>query len=720
MRYFPNLTRATACRISADARGGTYFRPGGVTVSHAQPGVNPAVTKENLQLRLLGNFGLTTGSGPMAPLPKKARALLSYLAMQPGRPVPREQLSNLLWGASGNEQAKRSLRECLMAVRATLGPTAAGLLISDGATLRFDAGRVEIDVQRFETLSQSTMVGDLRAANELYRGEFLSDLQIASEPFAEWLERERRRLTSLLSDVVYRLAIALTNTGDVGNAMAVAKRLTSVDPLREDGHRLLIRLLATAGQRTAALRQYAQFADLLRRELGVAPEPETTDLADAVREGRVSSTPTAEEIKQVPAAASGSIPSAMTNKTSLAVIPFSNLSGDGGQDYFADGVAEEITTMLGRVPWLFVIGSGAAQPYRGGTADVRQIGSELRVRYVLRGSVRRNADRVRIVAQLLDAAAGGQVWAERFDGELSDIFAIQDQVAAQASAKLAPALQSIEIERSLRKHTANLSAYDLYLRALPKFRTTFEENKEAVRLLTKALEIDPQYGSAYGLAARCYQFQRLFGWLIASDPRLQEGVRLARLAAEIGKNDSEALWMAGIALAQLAGEMEHGLALIERSLSLNPNSASAWISSSFVRGEIGDADAALADFHRAQRLNPLDSTHHVQWLAAGFAHMAAGRYHEAAEAVDKTLNTRPTYTPAMRLKISVCGLLGQKEDASKWVHRLLAVNPDASVSWFRIFWQVPLHRNPELLAKFLEGARLAGLPDGQQSFQKIR
>ena len=173
--------------------------------------------------------------------------------------------------------------------------------------------------------------------------------------------------------------------------------------------------------------------------------------------------------------------------------------------------------------------------------------------------------------------------------------------------------------------------------------------------------------------------------------------------------------MAGIAVAQLAGEMECGLALIERSLSLNPNSASAWISSSFVRGEIGDADAALADFHRAQRLNPLDSIHHVQRLAAGFAHMAAGRYQEAASAIDKTLEARPSYTPAMRLKISVCGLLEQKEDASKWVRRLLAVNPDASVSWLHVFWQLPLRHNPGLLGKLLEGARLAGLPEGEQT-----
>ncbi|MGH6684640.1 MAG: AfsR/SARP family transcriptional regulator, partial [Pseudolabrys sp.] len=248
----------------------------------------PVVTNERLQLTLLGNFGLGTGSRSTAPLPKKARALLAYLAMHPGRSVPREQLANLLWGTSGNEQARRSLRESLMAVRAALGPAASAMLASEDATLRFDPQQVEIDVQRFEALCQSTTVGDLHAANELYLDEFLADLQIASDPFAEWLERERRRLASLRSDVIYRLATVLANEGNIGDAITAAKRLTAIDPLREDGHRLLIRLLATAGQRVAALTQYAHVTDLLRRELGVAPEKDTADLVHAVSQGHVS------------------------------------------------------------------------------------------------------------------------------------------------------------------------------------------------------------------------------------------------------------------------------------------------------------------------------------------------------------------------------------------------------------------------------------------------
>lgn len=678
---------------------------------------------DKLQLRLLGDFELHCATRRSQPLPKKARALLAYLAMHPGRPIFREQLATLLWGDSGNEQARRSLRECLMAIRTALGPAVCAALAGEGAAIRLDPDQVEIDVQQFEALSRSTTVSDLRAASELYRDEFLCDVRVASELFAEWLALERRRLSAIMSDVLHHLATARAKSGNSETAIEAARRLTEFDPLREDGHRLLIRLLAEGGRRDAALKQYALCADLLRRELGVTPEPATAAFAESIRKGEVvapTSPKIAEPSKPRAEDSSGlegrsAKPGLdLPNKTSIAVLPFANLSGDAGQDYFADGVAEDVTITLGRVPWLFVIASSSALPYRGRAIEIRQVGAELGVHYILRGSVRTEAGRVRIVVQLMDAAHGGHIWAERFEGELNEVFAIQDRVTAQVSAMIAPALQSVEIERSQRKSTENLTAYDLYLRALPRYRTTFAENQEAVRLLGKAIEIDPLYGAAYGLAARCYQFQRLFGWVLASDLRLNEGVWLAYRAADIGKNDSEALWMAGITLAQLAGELDYGLALIEKSLSLNPNSASGWISSSFVLGERGESEKALEHFHRAQRLNPLDSMHHVQWLAAGFAHFAAGRYEEAAAAVDRTLIERPTYTPAMRVKIALCGLLGRKEESGEWVRRLLTVNPDASVSWFRVFWQKPLRHNPDLLAKFIEGARLAGLPESKQ------
>jgi len=288
---------------------------------------------------------------------------------------------------------------------------------------------------------------------------------------------------------------------------------------------------------------------------------------------------------------------------------------------------------------------------------------------------------------------------------------MSDRLMTQTAALMAPAVRSVEIERSQRKSTANLTAFDLYLRALPRFRSGFADNREALRLLDKAIAVDPSYAVAYGFAARCYQFQKLMGWVPPSDPGLDEGVRLAHRAAELGRNDSEALWMAGLALVQLAGEIDYGPALIDRSLALNPNSANAWTSSCLARTYLGDCDAAIDHFHRSQRLNPLDQSHHVHWNIVGMAYFAGGRFEDADAAADKALKARPTYPPGLRLKVAACGVLGRIEEGRAHVQRLLAVHPECSLAWIREFWRPLMRRSPAALTTYIEGSRLVGLPE---------
>src|SRR6185437_10480365 len=202
-----------------------------------------------------------------------------------------------------------------------------------------------------------------------------------------------------------------------------------------------------------------------------------------------------------------------------AVLPFTNIGPDGEQDYFAEGIAEDLSVALGHIPWLFVIASSSTSGHLAGAVDMREVGKKLGVQYVLRGSVRHDLKRVRIVVQLTDASSGGYIWSERFGGAIGDLFDIQDRFTTQIAAMIAPALHAVEISRAQRTATKNLSAYDLYLQALPRFRTSLKENEEALRLLQKAIDIDAAYGAAYGLAARCYQFQKLFGWVPPRDPR---------------------------------------------------------------------------------------------------------------------------------------------------------------------------------------------------------
>lgn len=671
-----------------------------------------SIARPHLTVALLGPFELARESGHQLRLPKKAQALLAYLALQKGRPTPREQLATLLWGNSATEQARQSLRQCLAALRNTLGPEASEPIVADTVSVLLAPSALwAIDLPAFEAASQSKALADLERANALYRDELLAGLQIPVEPFTDWLSLERQRLSALRLDLLRRLALTRAAAGDTESAIVAAQHLSTLDPLREEGHRLLMRLLVAAGNRTAALKQHERCAQILLDELGIAPDGETERLAEEIRAGRLAAflpEPTNSAVAATPVLPTGP---PLPDKPSIAVLPFVNLSGDATQDYFVDGLVEDITLALGRETWLFVIASPSAFAFKDATRDPRQVGAELGVRYVLRGSVRRDQSRLRINVQLTDALSGVQVWSGRFEDEVDNVFAVNDRVMAQAAAMIAPALRSVEIDRARRKPTSSLTALDLYLQALPLFRKSLADNQQALRLLDQAIQLDPGYSTALGFAARCYQFQKLMGWLSPSDPKLAEGVRLAHLAAELGNDDSEALWMGGLALVQLAAEIDHGRALVDRSLSLNPNSANAWSGSCLVRTYTGDVEEAIDHFHRSRRLNPLDQSHHVHWNMVGMAYFAGSRYDEADAAADKALNARPTYPPGLRLKIATCGLAGRIEEGRTYVQRLLAVHPACSVAWIEEFWGPLMQRIPGALAKYIEGSRIAGLPE---------
>ena len=402
---------------------------------------------------------------------------------------------------------------------------------------------------------------------------------------------------------------------------------------------------------------------------------------------------------------------ALPDKPSIVVLPFTYLSGDPSQDYFVDGLVEDLSVGLGREKWLFVIASPSAVALRDPAIDPRRVASELGVHYVLQGSVRLAANRVRIVIKLSAGQNGRQIWSDRFDDEMDNVFDMQDRLMAQVVAAIAPELRASEIDRAHRKPTDSLSAFDLYLQALPRFRTSLADNQQALALLDKAIALDPAYSSAYGFAARCYHFQRLMAWVPPGDSRLEPGIQFANRASELGKDDSEALWMAGTALVFLDGALDQGPALIDRSLSLNPSSANAWTASCLAHSCLGHCDTAIDHFQKSQRLNPFDQLHHLHWNAVGVAYLGADRIEEADEAADKTLNVLPTYLPGLRLKVATCGLLGRTEESGTYVQRILAVHPECSLTSLSEYWGPVLRRNPNCFANFIEGARLAGVPE---------
>ncbi len=391
----------------------------------------------------------------------------------------------------------------------------------------------------------------------------------------------------------------------------------------------------------------------------------------------------------------------------VVVLPFANMTGDAEQDYFADGITEDLTTALSHLRWFSVISRNSAFTYKGRAVDVRQVGAELGVGYVLEGSVRKAAGRVRISAQLCEVETGRHVWAERFDGELADIFDLQDRVTEAVVGAIEPSLRLAEVERARSRPTGSLTAYDLYLRALPHRYTTREGNAESLGLLRRAIALDPGFAAAKGALAGLHTVRFTQGWAEAGD--VEEAVDCARQVAEAGgEDDPSALAAAAHALAYLARDCEAGLAAADRALRLAPNSPQVLLVNGWLRAYVGDAEAAIALLDRARRLSPVDPAMFFFSTAAGLAHFVAGRYAAAAEAARRAIHDRPAYVPAHRLLATSLAQLGELRAAAEATRVLLAsVAPGYTVAATA---EHSALRDPDLRERYLEGLRKAGLP----------
>jgi adenylate cyclase len=396
------------------------------------------------------------------------------------------------------------------------------------------------------------------------------------------------------------------------------------------------------------------------------------------------------------------------DKPSIAVLPFQNMSGDPEQDYFADGIVEEIITALSRMRQLFVIARNSSFTYKGRAVDVKQVGRELGVRYVLEGSVRKAGNRVRITGQLIDAGSGVHLWADRFDGQLEDIFELQDQVTASVVSAIAPKLEQAEIERAQRKPTESLDAYDYFLRGMAAWhRWTQEAIDEALPLFYKAIELDPNFAAAYALAAQCYSRRKTAGWVIDRNFEAVEAARLARRGAELANDDAVALCMAGICLAFVAGDVENGNAYIDRSLVLNPNWGYAWFVSGYVKLWLGEHETAIEREVQAMRLSPNDPQIFNMQAAIACAYFFGGRYEEALTLAEVSMRKQPNSVHSTSAAAASAALAGNHAGAAKAMAGLRRVMPELRLSSLSDLY--PFQR-PQDLARWTEAMRKAGLP----------
>src|SRR5262245_4363476 len=399
---------------------------------------------------------------------------------------------------------------------------------------------------------------------------------------------------------------------------------------------------------------------------------------------------------------------ARTELPSIAILPFTNMGGDPEQDYFADGVADEIITALTRCPWLLVIARNSSFSYKGRTMDVRQIGRDLGARYVLEGSVRQSSKRLRFTAQLVDASSGAHIWADRFEGKTGDVFGLQDRITERVVAAIEPKVQFAEITRVKQKPVADLDAYDLCLRALQlEHEFTEQSLAAALQYLRQAIAIEPSYAPALALAAYCCVERRVQGW--AEDPEREapEGLAWATRAVDLAGDDANVLWMSAYAGRSLGMDRDLATRLLDRSISMNANSAMA-LTVAAINKALFQPEETLLLLDRAERLNPRDPRAWVGEWARALAYFVLERYADAASWAKSSLARNRRTGRAWRLLVASYGHLGDSEQAAAAMRQLAEVEPGLTISGVR---RVCAHWPANVWGRYSEGLRLAGLPE---------
>ena len=449
----------------------------------------------------------------------------------------------------------------------------------------------------------------------------------------------------------------------------------------------------------------ADFADLGRLELKNIERPVQ---AYAVRWDAGAwdlPTPAAETS---PAASAQAAPLPLPDKPSIAVLPFQNMSGDPEQEYFADGMVEDIITGLSRIGGLFVIARNSSFIYKGRAVDIRQVGRELGVRYVLEGSVRKAANRVRITGQLIEAETGTHLWADRFDSTLDQVFDLQDHVTEAVLSAIEPSLVQAEIRRAANKPTENLQAYDWLLRAMGEQQLLEREHVDkAIAMARRALELDPRFGLAYAHLASLIQRRRMYGWMQNEAEETAEGIRFAHQSVRLEPNDPLVLTEAAFALGHLNSDLATAIPWLDRAIALNPNSAFAFGRGAIVRNFAGHYETAEQHSGRALRLSPYDTVTYAFSKARGDSHLFRRQYAEAVPWLRRSSRENPLHASSRLHLASALAHLGMLDEARDTIGQLLRIRPMSSVTWQRNHRLFPQQDYEHML----EGARLAGLPE---------
>ncbi len=609
------------------------------------------------EIRLFGGFRAVGDDGVEADFPtRKAAALVAILAADPGAEHSRDTLAAMLWPASGEEQARASLRQTLAQVRKVLSSAGIGGVESNRDRLRMDCSAISIDTEALAGAEHDPTTERLEQAVRVYRGAFLEGVGPIVDPFDEWVRDRRRYFEESALRSIQRLVDARAEAGRIDDGIALAERGLSLDPTRESLHRALIRLHLAGGHRGEAVKAFERCRRILEEKLGVPPARETEALRRAILE----------ELPGLPLDAPPTSAPTPPRTASVAVLPFDNLSEEPAQGYFADGIAEDIITGLSRFRTLAVTARNSSFAYRGHRKPVREIAAELGVSYVLEGSVRRAGDRLRLTAQLIDGRDETHVWADRFDVPMDGMFDVQDEITGAVVGALAVNIDGAHLDRARLRRPEDLAAYDLWLHGLECLRRgTPESDEEARGYFERALAIDPRFARGYaGISLSHFNEWSCQAWN-RWDERERAAFDNALRALELDDGDH----LVHCILGRVYGyRREFALAdkHFERALALNPNDADCLMHIALGKVLLGQHEQAAGLAQTALRLNP----RHGDWYY-GVAALPSFLLENYGGALEYAVRAPDVFVDARAVLAAIQARLGQREAARENVARFL-------------------------------------------------
>jgi TolB-like protein/DNA-binding SARP family transcriptional activator len=674
--------------------------------------------RQLIRLKLFGGFEAIGSDGREIILPtRKARLLLAYLASPPGQLHSRDRLVGLLWGDRGEEQARGSLRNALSVIRKGFGTEA---IVTDGNFVSLAPGAISIDVSDFELCLTERTPRTLQAAADLYRGDFLEGVSAVETPFQEWLMVEETRLRDLALGALFELLDLQAATADYVEAIATARRALLIDPVREDVHRMLMRLYAAAGQRGLALRQFELCRDELAARLGVSPEDETNELLERIRKspsdalrrefaGDAVETAEPEPPSEAPAPPAAPEPGPepkRSEKPSVAVLPFKNVGGDPSEAFLADGLAEDITAGLSRFRWFFVIARGSTLAYKDRPIEPKEVAGELGVRYLVTGSVRRAGDRIRVAADLIDAKHGTTVWADRYDGVVDDIFEFQDRIAGRIVAALEPEISDAELRRARRK-PQGLDSWSCFQQGLGHSHAFSPEGlAEARRLFKMATELDPTFATAFAELGYADVLAVLLDCVPDPDAVLGEAKWAARRAVALDPRDAVGHFTLG-RVCLVEHDYDMAIDEMERALDCNPSAARAHFGRGCALVYTGRPAEAIPSIEQAIRLSPRDPNLWGFQIMMSRAYFNMGQYETALDWARRAMKHPNAHFWPLVHAAAALGHLGRCEEGARLLSQVAAVRPDFSAEVIRrTVGRYGTHSHVE---DIIEGLRHAGM-----------